>query len=276
MKATNVRAFRVLTIPLVAGIVAALILAFGFGGAERAVAQVADDNGTGGKTIFVLSGTLDVNPLPNPCQLTGEFSVQTGQVFGVEVNDLYFDSLPITGSGLIIVECPPIDPQEIPITGVGNCTETVGNTEATDFAVDPPFDCTLMMTVGLQCQSLGDPPGTGEACNVDLEWTCSDIQDPTQVFCVVSSASDVVGKDTGSVLQIKGGSVALTSNGGGIVPTPIGGVGSFPDAEGSAPFETPASSGSNAGLLAGVIAAATVGAITVTGAVWYARRRWLA
>ena len=56
-------------------------------------------------------------------------------------------------------------------------------------------------------------------------------------------------------------------------PPPIGGVGSFPDLEGSAPSETAASSGGNVGLLAGVIAAATVGAITVTSAVWYARRR---
>lgn len=56
-------------------------------------------------------------------------------------------------------------------------------------------------------------------------------------------------------------------------PPPIGGVGFFPDVEGSAPLETAGSSGNNASLLAGVIAGISAVAITVTGAAWYARRR---
>ena len=41
------------------------------------------------------------------------------------------------------------------------------------------------------------------------------------------------------------------------------------------PLETAQSSGTSAGLLAGVIAAISAVAITVTGAAWYARRRWV-
>lgn len=61
-----------------------------------------------------------------------------------------------------------------------------------------------------------------------------------------------------------------------VAPSPIGGVGSFPDVEGSAPSETPASSGGNAGVVATLIAALTAGALALGGAAWYARRRWLA
>ena len=39
-------------------------------------------------------------------------------------------------------------------------------------------------------------------------------------------------------------------------------------------LEAPESSGSNAGLLAGIVAAIAAGTVTLGGAAWYARRRW--
>ena len=55
---------------------------------------------------------------------------------------------------------------------------------------------------------------------------------------------------------------------------PLGGIGSYPDSAGL-PLEAPDSSGGSYGVLAGVFAAVTVGAVALGGAAWYARRRWL-
>ena len=54
--------------------------------------------------------------------------------------------------------------------------------------------------------------------------------------------------------------------------TPIGGIGLEPEL-GGLPLETAGSSGSGTGVLAGMAAAATAGAIALGGAAWYARRR---
>ena len=56
-----------------------------------------------------------------------------------------------------------------------------------------------------------------------------------------------------------------------VPPTPIGGIGIFPERSGS--LETPASSGSSTGVLAGIAATAVAAALALGGAAWYARRR---
>ena len=56
--------------------------------------------------------------------------------------------------------------------------------------------------------------------------------------------------------------------------TAVGGIAELPEVSG-APLEAPDSSGGNTGLLAAVIAAATAAMLTLAGAAWYARRRWL-
>ncbi len=53
---------------------------------------------------------------------------------------------------------------------------------------------------------------------------------------------------------------------------PVGGIVELPEVAG-APLEAPDSSGSNAGLLAGIAAAIAAGTVTLGGAAWYARRR---
>ena len=53
---------------------------------------------------------------------------------------------------------------------------------------------------------------------------------------------------------------------------PLGGIGAYPDSA-ELPLEAPDSSGSNYGVLAGIFAAVTAGAIALGGAAWYARRR---
>jgi hypothetical protein len=62
-------------------------------------------------------------------------------------------------------------------------------------------------------------------------------------------------------------------------PTPapgpaVGGVSHDIDVRGLA-LETAGASGPGAGLIGGIIAGATAGAIALGGAGWYARRRWL-
>ena len=61
----------------------------------------------------------------------------------------------------------------------------------------------------------------------------------------------------------------------GIVPAcepQVGGVAELAEAEG-APLEAPDSSGSNTGLIAGIVAAIATGGVSLGGAAWYARRR---
>ena len=55
---------------------------------------------------------------------------------------------------------------------------------------------------------------------------------------------------------------------------PVGGIAELPDVAG-APLEAPDSSGGNTGVLAAVVVAAAVSMLTLAGAAWYARRRWL-
>ena len=54
----------------------------------------------------------------------------------------------------------------------------------------------------------------------------------------------------------------------------VGGIAELPEVAGT-PLEAPGSSGSNTGLIAGVLAAIAAGTVTLTGAAWYARRRWV-
>ena len=59
-------------------------------------------------------------------------------------------------------------------------------------------------------------------------------------------------------------------------PAPVGGLTVDLDGDlGDLPLETAQSSGSNTGVLAGTIAGVTAVAIMLTGAAWYARRRWV-
>ncbi|MCH8836923.1 MAG: phosphoribosylamine--glycine ligase [Candidatus Marinimicrobia bacterium] len=54
---------------------------------------------------------------------------------------------------------------------------------------------------------------------------------------------------------------------------PVGGVVELPEVAGT-PLEVPGSSGTNAGPIASIVAAIAAGTVTLTGAAWYARRRW--
>ena len=53
----------------------------------------------------------------------------------------------------------------------------------------------------------------------------------------------------------------------------VGGVAELPEVAGT-PLEATDSSGSNTGLIAGIVAAIAAGSATLGGAAWYARRRW--
>ncbi|MCH7837311.1 MAG: hypothetical protein IIC26_02250 [Chloroflexi bacterium] len=59
-------------------------------------------------------------------------------------------------------------------------------------------------------------------------------------------------------------------------PQAVGGLAVDLDGDlGDLPLETAQSSGGNTGVLAGTIAGITALAVTLTGAAWYARRRWI-
>ncbi|MCH8901759.1 MAG: hypothetical protein IIC88_05615 [Chloroflexi bacterium] len=53
----------------------------------------------------------------------------------------------------------------------------------------------------------------------------------------------------------------------------VGGIAELPEVAGT-PLEAAGSSGSNTGLIAGIVAAIAAGSATLTGGAWYARRRW--
>ena len=53
----------------------------------------------------------------------------------------------------------------------------------------------------------------------------------------------------------------------------LGGVAELPEVA-TTPLEAAGSSGSSAGVLAGIAAAAAAGVVALGGAAWYARRRW--
>jgi len=59
-------------------------------------------------------------------------------------------------------------------------------------------------------------------------------------------------------------------------PTPgaVGGIAELPDVD-ATPLEATDSSGPSTGLLAGIAAVGVAAAATLSGAAWYARRRWL-
>ena len=60
-----------------------------------------------------------------------------------------------------------------------------------------------------------------------------------------------------------------------IGPVAVGGIAVDLDGDlGDLPVETAGSSGSNTGLIAGIVAAIAAGTVTLGGAAWYARRRW--
>ncbi len=58
------------------------------------------------------------------------------------------------------------------------------------------------------------------------------------------------------------------------VVTAVGGIAELPEVAGR-PLETAQSSGPSTALLAGVVGAVAAGTLALTGAAWYARRRWL-
>lgn len=53
----------------------------------------------------------------------------------------------------------------------------------------------------------------------------------------------------------------------------VGGIAELPEVAGT-PLEAPDSSGSNTGLIAGIVAFIAAGTVTLGGGAWYARRRW--
>ena len=59
-----------------------------------------------------------------------------------------------------------------------------------------------------------------------------------------------------------------------IVSAAVGGLAELPEVAG-APLAQPDSSGGRAVALAVVMAATVVGALSLAGAAWYARKRWL-
>ena len=61
-----------------------------------------------------------------------------------------------------------------------------------------------------------------------------------------------------------------------IIVNPVGGLAVDLDGDlGDLPSETAQSPGGNAGVLAGIVAAIAASTVTLTGAAWYARRRWV-
>jgi hypothetical protein len=72
--------------------------------------------------------------------------------------------------------------------------------------------------------------------------------------------------------------VFIDVNGNGLFDPPdaqgVGGLSFDLDVDGL-PLEASDSSGRNAGLIAGIVVSIAVGAVTLSGAAWYARRRWL-
>ena len=60
---------------------------------------------------------------------------------------------------------------------------------------------------------------------------------------------------------------------GQILQAGVGGIAELPE-EARTPAETASSTGPNAGLATGVVAAIAAGTVTLGGAAWYARRRW--
>lgn len=150
-------------------------------------------------------------------------------------------------------------------------------------AIAAPFlavpNTAAAVCVALGTPTLADSELTSGNINGSFDITCGATPSAESVTLVINAT-----KSTGTFIGDVGSQAAdlasemLTIN---CVeppppPTPIGGVGVFPDIAGSAPSETPGSPGTNAGSLTGVIAGATAVAATVAGAAWYARRRWLA
>ena len=54
----------------------------------------------------------------------------------------------------------------------------------------------------------------------------------------------------------------------------VGGIAELPEIDGAL-LQTSGSSGPSAGVLAGMAVALAMGALTLGGAAWYARRRWV-
>jgi hypothetical protein len=65
----------------------------------------------------------------------------------------------------------------------------------------------------------------------------------------------------------------LTINCGEPIPG-VGGIAELPNVA-ETPLEAPGSSESNAGVLAGIVAAVAAGTVALSGAAWYGRKRWL-
>ena len=307
MKATNVRAFKVLAIPLMAGVVAALVLAFAFGGAERAVAQetqnekppcpIANPQPLPGPRCFQLSitstSTVTVGEPPNQiidtkCTLVAELSMSTDGVFDRDKDgliDVLFQVFFLKG----MLDCPNIPGGPSPVTlderKSSGCAERLGSPE------EPPKE------EPIKCDELIPQQNNGERqeldggpsqvildlfLNVDNDILGKLTNDfPHQVVCPRIEESPHQCKVERTEFRTVSGQPAGTITNSIIVATeiPEDGVGGFftelaGDGTGL-PLEAAQSSGTNAGLLAGVIAAISAVAITVTGAAWYARRRWV-
>ena len=111
---------------------------------------------------------------------------------------------------------------------------------------------------------------TGQVVAVDFTCSTPGSENVSMVHGV-PDAGDPVG-DTHIIDELNGelaeaGSESLT-----IHCVSVGGIAELPEVAG-APLETDGSSGGNAGMLAGVIAAVAGGTLALSGAAWYTRRR---
>jgi hypothetical protein len=113
---------------------------------------------------------------------------------------------------------------------------------------------------GLTGVSVGDVPGL---------LICEGVDDPEVFDCDLDGLED----DVDNCMSVPNVDQEDTDGDGlGNVCDIVGGLSLDPD-EGALPLESGRSSGSDPGILAGVIAGAA-GAVALAGAAWYARRRW--
>lgn len=166
-------------------------------------------------------------------------------------------------------------PTSTPTASAAQVTVLVGD----NWFCDPTFQngvCTTEVAVGgtvlWDFSAAGTNHTTTEGCTLCAApslpplWD-SGVVDPGGTFAFTFSQPGMYPYDsTLQPLEMRG--VIVVQSG------PVGGIAELPEVAGT-PLEAPGSSRStSAGLLASIAAAVAAGTVTLSGAAWYARRRW--
>ena len=149
----------------------------------------------------------------------------------------------------------------------------VGDAEAAKIAC---HEDTVAIGDKIICDS---QPATGDTINVN-PWGNGSFQATVRAIGICSMWIEVTKDNGANVADIffQGYSVnapqspSVRSHIGPDCSPSVGGIAELPDVAGT-PLEAPASSRSNAAVLAGIAAAVAAGAVALGGAAWYARRR---